>query len=823
MLIHNHPSKKKACFAILAFFLFLANTSFSETLTAPQQKPEELIKEGIELYNSGQFEKAINALNQVEGLKPSDRLKSDAYFYLSLCYFALGDKENTKQYVIKTLQVEPKKTIDETKFDKEYVDMFTDAQSQTTTNVATREKRPGAGIKIGRIALIGAAVVAVGAAVYFLFIRESSGDIQVNSTPTGAQVFLDGSDTGSKTNCTLAKIALGDHIIKLVKDGYADYEQKVSVKRGDTATLNLTLPAIPIKVTKPAAGSTWVKGQIVEIKWETGTSSSLFFLQKTSQFSDFANESSYLRRMGAFQTISAFQRETGKGAMDSEGSRAGSALALKKGLIISEREGENLGLSSAGKDTGRPEFSLGSQDIRAQSLYERKGSPTSQALGVTKPGEPLARTGGAQKANLLDISKVKIDLYKGAGKIETVETSTENDGNQNWTVPTTLADGTDYKIRISCASDLNVYGESGSFSVTEAKIVITQPTSTTSWGKGGAKEIKWTSTVSGSVRIDLLKGTTPYFPIVDNTSNDGSYMWTISPDHEDRLDYRIRITHLSDPNLKGESPAFIIAKLTYDVDVVSTGITSPVGVTIDYAGQAHVVQGTILNGRVIVFTPISGVITIPPARAYGSFKQPRGIVADTMGGSTIVVDSGNNRIQKFNSIGIAIATQGVLGSNKGEFNGPYGIAIDKYSNLYVTDRNNTRVQKFSPDLTWIQTWPISGDPMGIACDNTRNSVYVVDHSGRRVLVYSLDGANNGSWSVTGSPVGIAVDKSGFVYVTDVENHKFLKYTPTGVFLSATGGYGDANGQFKYPADICFDSFGRLLVTSFENNKVQRFK
>ena len=172
--------------------------------------------------------------------------------------------------------------------------------------VATRETRPGGGIKIGRIALVGAVVVAVGAAAYFLFIREDTGDIQVNSTPTAAQVFLDGADTGWKTNCTLAKIALGDHIIKLVKDGYTDYEQKVSVKRGDTATLNITLPAIPIRVTKPAAGSTWVKGQIIEIKWETGTSSSLFFLQRTSQFSDFANESSYLRRMGAFQTTLCF-------------------------------------------------------------------------------------------------------------------------------------------------------------------------------------------------------------------------------------------------------------------------------------------------------------------------------------------------------------------------------------------------------------------------------------------------------------------------------------------------------------------------------------
>ena len=248
-------------------------------------------------------------------------------------------------------------------------------------------------------------------------------------------------------------------------------------------------------------------------------------------------------------------------------------------------------LSSAGKDSGRPDLSLRSQDIRAQSLYERKGSPTSPASEVTQPGQRPGRTGVAQKANLLDISKVRIDLYKGSDKIETVETSTENDGNQNWTVPTTLADRTDYKIRISCASDLNIYGESGSFSITEAKIVITQPTSTTSWGKGEAKEIKWTSTVSGSVRIDLLKGTTPYFPIVDNTPNNGSYMWTISPDHEDSLDYRIRITHLSDPNLKGESPAFIITKLTYDVDAVYNGNYGADRITIDYAGQAHVVQG----------------------------------------------------------------------------------------------------------------------------------------------------------------------------------------------------------------------------------------
>jgi DNA-binding beta-propeller fold protein YncE len=820
MYISVHPSKKVSYFAILGFFLFLANTSFSGIPTGPQQKPDALIKEGIELYNSGQYEKAINTLTQVEGLNPSNRLLSEAFFYLSLCYFQLGDKENTKQFILKTLKVEPNKMIDETKYAPEYNDLFKQAQGEVTV-VTGREARPGGGIKIGRIALIGAAVVGVAAAAYFLFLRPDTGSIQVNSTPTGALVYRDGTDTGWKTNCTLSEISPGDHIIKLVKDGYTDYEQKVTVKRGNTAMINATLPAIPIRVTKPAGGSTWVKGQIGEIKWETGTSSSLQFLQRASQFTDPANASSYLRRTSAFQVRSTLDGERGKRGTDSEDSRSSSALASSQGIRSLEGKDENPVSSSASQDRGRLGVSLKSQDIGAQSLYDRFiSSQPSSAFKSTQQGEPLGRMDTTQKTNLLDIAKVKIELYKGADMIETVESSTENDGNQNWTVPTTLADGTDYKIRVSCTSDLKIYGESGNFSITAANIVITQPTSTTSWGQGETREIKWTSTVSGSVKIDLLKGTTPYVPIVDNTPNNGSFKWTISPDLEQRMDYGIRITLLSDPSLKGESPAFIIAKLTFDIDAVTTGFTTPVGITIDHAGNAHVAEGD--SNDVVKFIPASGAVS-PIIHYGGALNQPRGIVADTMGGFIFVVDSGNHRIQKFDTNGTFIATIGTLGSNNGEFNAPHGIAIDKYFNVYVTDRNNARVQKFSLDLTWIQSWSVSGDPRGIACDSSRNSVYVADYAGKQILVYSLDGAYYRSWSVVGRPIGIAVDKSGFVYVTDVENHRFLKYTPEGVLLCQKGSYGDAYDQFKTPADLCFDSLGRLLVTSWENNRVQIFK
>ncbi|TES92890.1 MAG: PEGA domain-containing protein, partial [Candidatus Cloacimonadota bacterium] len=46
--------------------------------------------------------------------------------------------------------------------------------------------------------------------------------IQVNSTPTGAQVFLDGSDTGRTTNTTLTNVSAGSHTVDLVMEGYED-------------------------------------------------------------------------------------------------------------------------------------------------------------------------------------------------------------------------------------------------------------------------------------------------------------------------------------------------------------------------------------------------------------------------------------------------------------------------------------------------------------------------------------------------------------------------------------------------------------------------
>ncbi len=69
----------------------------------------------------------------------------------------------------------------------------------------------------------------------------TTGNIQVNSTPTEAKIYLDGTDTGNLTDCLLTNLAAGNHSIKLTKSGYADWQQTVTVNPGQTTTVNATL------------------------------------------------------------------------------------------------------------------------------------------------------------------------------------------------------------------------------------------------------------------------------------------------------------------------------------------------------------------------------------------------------------------------------------------------------------------------------------------------------------------------------------------------------------------------------------------------------
>src|SRR5205823_5730761 len=76
--------------------------------------------------------------------------------------------------------------------------------------------------------------------------------------------------------------------------------------------------------------------------------------------------------------------------------------------------------------------------------------------------------------------------------------------------------------------------------------------------------------------------------------------------------------------------------------------------------------------------------------APGRFDTPDGVAVDALG-HVYVADRANNRVQKFSATGRFLA---VLGA--GQLNTPYGVAVDGWGDVYVADTHDNRIVKMTP-------------------------------------------------------------------------------------------------------------------------------
>lgn len=91
--------------------------------------------------------------------------------------------------------------------------------------------------------------------------RDPKGNIQVSSTPSGADIYLDNIKTENSTPFTFADLDTGLHEIRLSKSGYFDDSAVVRVEDGLTATPSFTLallstPIGRVFLTSTPAGAT---------------------------------------------------------------------------------------------------------------------------------------------------------------------------------------------------------------------------------------------------------------------------------------------------------------------------------------------------------------------------------------------------------------------------------------------------------------------------------------------------------------------------------------------------------------------------------------
>jgi PKD repeat protein len=101
--------------------------------------------------------------------------------------------------------------------------------------------------------------------------------------------------------------------------------------------------------------------------------------------------------------------------------------------------------------------------------------------------------------------------------------------------------------------------------------------------------------------------------------------------------------------------------------------------------------------------------------ADGQFWNPTGIAVDATG-NVYVADRDNHRIQKFTAAGEYINKWGWYGPLDGQMRFPSAVAVDNSSDVYVTDTENYRVQKFSSDGAFIAKWGTEVVPRAGSCD-----------------------------------------------------------------------------------------------------------
>jgi hypothetical protein len=244
-----------------------------------------------------------------------------------------------------------------------------------------------------------------------------------------------------------------------------------------------------------------------------------------------------------------------------------------KEISSSKAPGINLNRPSRLQDASKNHSSSGKEvnisHQRAENFGITKKNNSFGKVSSPVPEGISPRTFKSSKnMRVLSITNVKIELYKGGVFQEIIEPSTENDGTYTWTqVNPSLVDGSDYKVRISAVSEPGIYDESDNFAIEEKSITVTEPTSSTIWGKGASANITWTSTGTISdVKIDLYKADTLQEAIESSTPNDGSYTWTqVNPALADGIDYKVRISWVSDSTIYDESDEFTIEEKSITV------------------------------------------------------------------------------------------------------------------------------------------------------------------------------------------------------------------------------------------------------------------
>lgn len=170
-----------------------------------------------------------------------------------------------------------------------------------------------------------------------------------------------------------------------------------------------------------------------------------------------------------------------------------------------------------------------------------------------------------------------------------------------------------------------------------------------------------------------------------------------------------------------------------------------------------------------------------------SFNEPNDVVVAPSGEFFVVQghmpgDRGDARVLKFAADGTFLMSWGGKGSEPGKFQVAHGIALDADGLLWVTDRENSRIEIFDQDGGFVREIAYAGLPCGL--DIGERYIFMVNGFTGQILQMDLDGSVLAAMGRPGQNPGefgeahyIAVSPRGELYVSDTVNRAVQKFVP----------------------------------------------
>lgn len=185
-------------------------------------------------------------------------------------------------------------------------------------------------------------------------------------------------------------------------------------------------------------------------------------------------------------------------------------------------------------------------------------------------------------------------------------------------------------------------------------------------------------------------------------------------------------------------------------------------------------------------------------RGAGPFNRPTRLSVAPTGDLYVADGYGNARVHRFSAERELIQSWGEPGSEPGQFNLPHSVWVHTDGRVFVCDRENDRVQIFSPD----------GELLGMWTELTRPGDLFIDADGH-VFVGEM-AWEEGATSMAGRPY------------TEVRTTQLSVRDLDGRLLASWGGPDPcAPGSFASPHGLWVDSHGDLYVAEVTHTALSR--